>query len=109
MKKYNLSKLDIYFYVFRKDSMKLLEREYNKSNDRINFYNIRNFDKLYSSFINKLLYLFYNSKKSAREINNIRYLLQSKNLMDRLKGLKLSHKYIKIVGDDIDNTKRNSA
>ena len=85
-----------YYYVFKFHYKKKIEEEYKTSDQKINYTNIRLYDEKYSSFITILLWLInevYNDKKVTDEI---KYFLESKNLMDRLKGLKLSRKCIKL-------------
>ena len=98
----DLSKLYDYYYVIKKPYRKKVEKEYNTSDDKINYNNIKNSDELYSLFIQKVLYLFYNSTINTDKIIEIKNLLESRYLLDRLRGLKLSKLYIKGIDIEVE-------
>lgn len=86
-----------YYYRFKPKYRLILDKFYNHSEDRVNYTNIRLYDKNYEKFIEKLEYLYNdNSSFTKKEIISIKRLLESDNLMDRLKGLKVSRVFIKI-------------
>lgn len=93
---YNLSELEDYYYIFTTKSKLKLKRNYNDIDDRINYENIRIYDDSYGVFVKKLLYLYRGSCYTEKEIDSIKRLLESKNLFDRLKGLKNARGFIKI-------------
>lgn len=88
-----------YYYRFKKIYFKRLKEEFNESDEKINYTNIKEYDSVYSSFIKKLLFLFYNSDFDIKKIIEIRELLESRYILDRLKGLKDSKHFIKIEGE----------
>lgn len=97
MKDIKLEKIEDYYYIFKSIYKKKIEKEFHFSHDRINYNSIRIYDEDYKRFIKKLIYLYNdNSSFTQREINDIVKHLESKNLMDRLKGLKMSRGFIKI-------------
>lgn len=85
-----------YYYIFKTYLRNRIEVEYKRSDFKINYTDIRTYNNEYSTFITVLLWLInsiYNDEKIYNEIKNF---LESKILMDRLKGLKLSRKCIKL-------------
>ena len=96
---YNMNDLYSYYYRFKTLYKKKIAQEYNSSEDKIYYENIKNNDELYSSFIKKILFLFYNSSVETKKIIEVRELLESRYLLDRLKGLKDSKQYIKLEGE----------
>lgn len=96
---YNMNDLYSYYYRFKTLYKKKITQEYNSSEDKIYYENIKNNDELYSSFVKKILFLFYNSSVETKKIIEVRELLESRYLLDRLKGLKDSKQYIKLEGE----------
>lgn len=96
---YNMQELYSYYYRFKTLYKKRLTTEYNSSDDKIYYNNIKNNDELYSLFTKKILFLFYNSSTDIKKIIEVRELLESRYLLDRLKGLKESKQYIKLEGE----------
>lgn len=96
-------KINDFYYVYKHRFRKVIEEEYTRSDYKCNYEDIRTYNNRYSSFINVLLWLIrkYNyDKKLSEEINKF---LESNNLMDRLKGLKLSREWIKLEMITSDN------
>lgn len=89
-----------YYYRFKHAYIKKI-KEYSSSNDKIYYENIKDNDKEYSSFVKKILFLFYNSSVDTKKIIEVRELLESRYLLDRLKGLKDSKQFIKLEGEPI--------
>lgn len=85
-----------YCYEFRENYKSVLSGEYKTINDKINFSDINNMNDKYSLFIRKLMYLLIDDK--SLEASKFRELFTSNNVLDRLKGLKDSRKYIRLVG-----------
>lgn len=89
-------KINDFYYVFKIHLRKKIEEEYKRSDFKINYENIRIYDKKYSSFITVLLWLTNITYHDEKVYNEIKKFLESDILMDRLKGLKLSRKLIKL-------------
>lgn len=95
----NMQDVYNYYYRFKRAYIKKIKEEYNSSNDKIYYENIKDNDEEYSSFVKKILFLFYNSTADTKKIIEVRELLESRYLLDRLKGLKDSKQYIKLEGE----------
>lgn len=85
-----------YCYEFRENYKSILVKEYKSINDKINYTDINEASDKYSLFIRKLMYLLCEDK--SVETSKFRELFTSSNVLDRLKGLKDSRKYIRLVG-----------
>lgn len=84
-----------YCYEFRENYKNILVKEYKSINDKINYTDINEASDRYSLFIRKLMYLLCEDK--SVETSKFRELFTSNNVLDRLKGLKDSRKYIRLV------------
>ena len=84
----NMQNVYNYYYRFKQAYIKKIKEEYNSSDDKIYYENIKDNDGEYSSFVKKILFLFYNSTTDTKKIIEVRELLESRYLLDRLKGLK---------------------
>lgn len=89
-------RINDFYYVFKNHFRDNIEEEYKRSDFKINYENIRIYDKKYSSFITVLLWLTNEIYHDEKVYNEIKKFLESDILMDRLKGLKLSRKLIKL-------------
>lgn len=87
-----------YFYIFKDKYTDIIKTEYHDAKDKINYEDIREMSRRYDLFIRKLMFLIIQDT----ELNklNFRELFNSSNILDRLKGLKESRKYIKLVGEN---------
>lgn len=86
-----------YVYIFKSIAKSKLNREYKQTNDKISYLDIKELTDKYSIFTRKLLSIILTDEElDFKEIKNY---LNSDNVLDRLRGLKLSKKYIKLVGD----------
>ena len=94
-----------YCYEFRENCKNILVKEYKSINDKINYTDINEASDKYSLFIRKLMYLLCEDK--SVETSKFRELFTSNNVLDRLKGLKDSRKYIRLVEVNDAYKKRN--
>lgn len=85
-----------YYYIFKTYLRSRIEVEYKRSDFKINYTDIRTYNREYSTFITVLLWLINSIYNDEKIYNEIKKFLESKILMDRLKGLKLSRKCIKL-------------
>lgn len=85
-----------YYYIFKTYLRNRIEVEYKRSDFKINYTDIRTYNNEYSTFITVLLWLIKSIYNDEKIYNEIKKFLESKILMDRLKGLKLSRKCIKL-------------
>ena len=97
----DMQKVYNYYYRFKTTYYKKIKEEYTSCDDKLYYENIKNKDEVYSSFIKKIMCLFDRSDIKTEEIVNIKKLLESEYLLDRLKGLKDSKQFIKLEGEPI--------
>lgn len=87
-----------YYYIFKDEYLEILREDYKNIHDKICFKDINEMSDKYSLFIRKLMFLIMNDRNN--EISKYRELFNSNNCLDRLKGLKDSKKYIRLVGEE---------
>lgn len=88
-----------YCYIFKDKYRKILLEDFNRVDDKIGYVDILEYNKDYSEFIRKLLYLLVNLENfKHEEFLIIEELLTSEKVIDRLNGLKRCRIYIKIEG-----------
>lgn len=94
-----------YVYIFKDKYIDKLKEEYKKVYDYISYEDIKNMSDKYSMFIRKLMLLVIDDDRLKKY--NLRELLYSSNILDRLKALKESKEYIKLIGLENAYKKRN--
>ena len=88
-----------YCYIFKDKYRRILLEDFNRVDDKIGYVDILEYNKNYSEFIRKLLYLLVNLENfKHEEFLIIEGLLTSEKVIDRLNGLKRCRIYIKIEG-----------